>query len=227
MGGIAIILTCLLFFSRQGSAAALTGTGVKRANIGDYVAAGLGISVQEPSTAIPPTTSLVTTSDVPAGQSSSTSAPTDSSKLARSSDSTSESQLRSTKVATSTTASPSGQFSRYGNVSLEATKTVPSTDCWHSWLDYWSASSLNQPTYTTSPYVASTITTWEEVTEHTLIPTSTWISYVRTETLSYFEDIYSDGYRVSDSVSYSTSTTSFVGWLSETMWSSLGYYKTT
>lgn len=215
----------VLLISRDVTAAFTNTTGdhvneasTISANIGDYVAAGLGISVRGSSA------NIAATADIQVSQAGSSSATRSGDGLTHISDSVTRSQ---THFNTNPTARASMIVSSYGNVTTEPTKTTSSADCWHSWLDYWSASSFNQATHTTSSNYESTLETTELVTEHTLLPTSSWMSHVYTETLYTSKYFYSEGFPVSYSVSYWTTTNSLVGWYSETLWSSLGLHSTT
>jgi hypothetical protein len=109
----------------------------------------------------------------------------------------------------------------------EIDDATTATDCWHSWVDYWSASSLNKVTYETSFYNPRTETKTEIREEDSLIPTSSWESFVDTATYSSLSTVYSDGYPVSVAVSYETRTFSDVGWTVVTIWSSLSEFMTT
>lgn len=183
--------------------------------IGDYVAAGLGMSPETSSVITLNTTSvsvamtvssdsIQTSNLVPLGQA----------------------QLNYTMslTATASVTEASGHVSITTNVS----HTASGTDCWHSWLEYWSASADNQITSTEEAIDGpSTVTMTVSRDAGTSWTTTTWKSFVYTFTQGTFTTLYSDGYPVSVSASYDTFTSSQVGWTVDTLYSSLSEYITT
>ncbi|KAM0717518.1 hypothetical protein Q7P37_007370 [Cladosporium fusiforme] len=222
-------------------------------NVGDYVAAGLGIStsgissttenleesaVAEPSISTDEISSsfaisadfkgsLSTDRGLSTGDASSTLATATSGNRTQDIDSNSQSQTRSGETAILTTAPTLGGSPEDVHVTTNISDTPSATNCWNSWLDYWSASSLNQVTYIATLSSVLTETRTELRDEKTLIPTSSWESFVDTAIYSTLSTIYSDGYPISVSVSYDTVTYSNVGWAEYTIWSSLSEFHTT
>jgi hypothetical protein len=213
------------------SATHTTLTSSTNRNIGDYVAAGLGMSTSETSSASMATTDVddLETAGLNAStdEASSTPTVTASDRETLMSDTSSRSPIASnaTAILTSTASIYGASGSVHTNTNI--TNTTTATDCWHSWLNHWSASSVNQVTYETELYPLTTDTKTEMWRDNSLIPTSSWESFVYTYTESSLATIYSDGYPVSVSVSFDTSTLSRVGWTVVTIWSSLSDFHTT
>lgn len=179
------------------------------------MAAGLGISRETSSTLTSNTTSessvMPISSDI---LQNSVSAPL------------SQGQANYTTSLTTATSIPGGS----GNASITASinHAVSATDCWHSWLEYWSTSALNQVTSTDGAIAGPSTMTWTVTrVAGTSWTTTTWQSSAYTLTSSTFATIYSDGYPVSVSASYETFTSSITGWIVATLWSSLSEYVTT
>jgi hypothetical protein len=201
-----------------------------RGDIGNYVAAGLGIDTHR-------TSSTVVKADVAedhvsdglsiSKQTSLDVATTTSDNRTLVDDTSAQRETLSAETTNSTSAAQ--PVTRIGHVesTAEIENATTTTDCWHSWVDYWSASSLNKVTYETSSYNPMTVTKTEIREEDTLIPTSSWESSVGTATYSWLSTIYSDGYPVSVAVSYEKWTYSNVGWTPVTIWSSLSVFMTT
>lgn len=197
-----------------------SGTG---GNIGDYVAAGLGIDTHRTSSTV------VTAEGVEGHVSDGLSIPketslnvatTTSDNRTRIDDTSSRRQTLSAETTKPTSTTNQLKPTGYAESAAEIENATTTTDCWHSWVDYWSASSLNKVTYETSSYNPMTVTKTEIREEDTLIPTSSWESSVGTATYSWLSTIYSDGYPVSVAVSYEKWTYSNVGWTPVTIWSS-------
>jgi hypothetical protein len=200
-------------------------------NIGDYVAAGLGLSAHDASSTSVTTTDVreldASGSSVSTDETSSNPTTTASGRGTQTSDFSSRSQITPNETATLTSAASVDGASGRVHTDTNATNATSATDCWHSWLDYWSASSTNRVTYETSiePLITETKTEVQEATS--LIPTSSWESVVLTYTRSAIITSISDGFPVSVSTSYDTSTISRVGWTVVTIWSSLSDFMTT
>ena len=202
-----------------------------RGNIGDYVAAGLGIDTHRTSSTV------ATAEDVEEDVSNRLSVSSDETSLTLAiTTSDNRTQVDDTSPQRQTTSAETTNFTSTANLvtptgyvepTTEITNATTTTDCWHSWVDYWSASSLNKVTYETSFYNPMTVTKTEIREEDTLIPTSYWESDVGTVTYSRLSTIYSDGYPVSVAVSYEKWSYSDVGWSSATIWSSLYEFMTT
>lgn len=175
---------------------------------GGYVAAGLGMRASETTSGLATTTS---------------------NDLTSSSTSTTDSIFRdrTSEDANLTTAVLSGRISENVHTTTNSTNATSTIDCWDSWLDYWSASSANRVTYTTSSYAPRTVTNTELHRANTYFDTSSWESWVYTATDTALSTIYSDGYPVSVHKSYDTRTWSNVGWTTYTTWKSLSDYHTT
>lgn len=202
-----------------------------RGDIGDYVAAGLGIDTHKTSSTI------VTAEGAKNDQShelnfstEETSSPvttTTSGNQTLDHDTSAQRPTQSAETTNATSAinlvAPTG----HAESTTESDNATTTIDCWHSWVDYWSASSLNKVTYETSFYNPRTETKTEIREEDSLIPTSSWESFVDTATYSSLSTVYSDGYPVSVAVSYETRTFSNVGWTVVTIWSSLSEFRTT
>lgn len=209
-----------------------TSSSSTRGNIGDYVAAGLGITTHQTPTA---TLAIGTRVDENTGavlgalteETLSIYGTTISDTQTQTNNSASRSPIHPNKTESLTTASPVSGASGHFSTTTNITNATSATDCWHSWLDYWSASSFNKETYVTSLYNPSTRTNTEMEEANTLIPTSSWQSDVYTFTDSILVTFFSDGYPVSVSVSYDFSTRSNVGWTIATIWSSLSDFETT
>lgn len=172
--------------------------------IGDYVAAGLGIS------ALKSTSTLIakTRNDLP--------------ETTRSS---SRFLTFPNKTATLTRVATSDNFS----ITVNVITTTQATDCWHSWQDYWEASWLNTPEYSLTFDVTTTRTE-----THTLFSYTSWITTSCQSTPgvdSFFKGstIYSENYPVSVSQSYTIESYSALGCITYTPWARLGdpYYTTT
>jgi hypothetical protein len=200
-------------------------------NVGDYVAAGFGMSAHETSSASVTMTDVggseVAELSVSLDKTTSTSAAMVGDHGAQSSDSSAQSLTKSNETAILTTTTPVHGASGHVHTNANNTNATSATDCWHSWLDYWSASSINHVTYESTLYPLTTQTKTEIRYANSLIPTSSWQSYVYTYTDSTFATSFSDGFPVSVSVSYSMSTFSTVGWTVVTIWSSLSEFHTT
>ena len=202
-----------------------------RGNIGDYVAVGLGIDTHRTSSTV------ATTEDVEEDVSNGLSISSDETSLTLAiTTSDNRTRVDDTSPQRQTTSAETTNFTSTANLvtptgyvepTTEITNATTTTDCWHSWVDYWSASSLNKVTYETSFYNPMTVTKTEIREEDTLIPTSYWESDVGTVTYSRLSTIYSDGYPVSVAVSYEKWSYSDVGWSSATIWSSLYEFMTT
>lgn len=189
------------FASHKTSSTAVTTQSAK-----DYVETGLPVSTNETSSTL-----ATSTSD----------------NQTQTSESSPRNRTQSTETTLPTTTTfidrPSGNIP----ITINNNNATSTSDCWQSWLNYWSASSLNQVTYTTSTYAPRTVTKVELQDEISLIPTSSWESFVDTATYSDLITYYSDGYPVSVSVSYRTQTYSNVGWDEFTIWSHLREHLTT
>lgn len=204
-------------------------------NLGDYVAAGIGINTQETSSLATTTIHeeyLATGSEQSADKESPTLASPTNDNQTQINDLSSQSPTQSHRTSTLTdavltTAPSTGGTSERLHITSNSTDATVSTKCWQSWLDYWSASSLNKVTYETSSYAPVTETKTELRIEQTLIPTSSWRSDIYTWTYSTLSTIFSDGYPVSVSVSYDYSTYSNVDWDAYTIYSSLSEFHTT
>jgi len=210
----------------------ITTTPSTHGDIGDYVAAGLGIDARKSSSTVAATENSeepVPGLGVSAEEGSSvlatieTARPNRTQVIDSSDRKWSQSSVSTVNTTTAHIITPSGPV----QIATDGNNVTTTTDCWDSWLDYWSASSLNKATYETSFYSPETWTKTEIREEDTLIPTSTWESYVDTATYSTLSTIYSDGYPVSVAVSYETRTYSHVGWDVFTIWSSLYEFHTT
>jgi hypothetical protein len=200
-------------------------------NIGDYVAAGLGMSTSETSSAPMKTTAVddleAAGRNPPTDETSLTPTATASDQETQMSEST-RSQITSNGTAIITSAASVYGAPGLVHTNTNITNTTTATDCWHSWLDYWSASSVNHITYETELSPLTTVTKTELREDYSPISTSSsWESIVDTYTESSLVTIYSDGYPVSVSVSYDTSTLSRVSWNVVTIRSSLGDFYTT
>ena len=126
-----------------------------RGDIGDYVAAGLGIDTHK-------TSSTVTADGVKNNLSNGLKIPTEETLLpvaittsgnrTLDDDNSARRPTPSSETTDSTSATnlvvPTGPVE--SNTEIDNATTA--TDCWHSWVDYWSASSLNKVTYETSFY---------------------------------------------------------------------------
>lgn len=183
--------------------------------LGDYVAAGLDMSRETSSTITSNTTLEATVMPI-------------SGDLLQSSVSArlSQGQANDTTSLTTTTSIAGGS----GNVSVTAdmNHAISATDCWQSWLEYWSTSAINQITSTDGAIPGPSTMTWTITrAAGTSWTTTTWQSSVYTRTASTFATVYSDGYPVSVSASYETFTSSITGWVVATLWSSLSEYVTT
>jgi hypothetical protein len=207
----------------------ISATSTTHGGIGDYVAAGLGIDTHKTSS-----TSVTAggRNKLSNGISISTEE-TSSAAISTSGNRTLEddtSARRPTQPAETTNSTPAANLvapTGHLESAAEIENTTTATDCWHSWVDYWSASSLNMVTYETSFYNPRTETRTELREEDSLIPTSSWESFVDTATYSSLSTVYSDGFPVSVAVSYETRTYSDVGWAVYTIWSSLSEFHTT
>lgn len=203
---------------------------VTHGNVGDYVAAGLGITTHETSSTVEASTAIeehtVEDFTISAGENNPTTAVKDSDSTSQNSGSSSSSTSNN-ETAIHDTAGFVASASGFVQATTNTTNATVATGCWQSWLDYWSESSLNQGSYTTSFYAPSTVTKTELAVSITTFPTSSWTSYIHTYTQSTLSTILSDGYPVSVAVSYSVSTYSNVGWTTITIWSSLNTYMTT
>jgi hypothetical protein len=177
-------------------------TSTANGAIGDYVAAGLGISTRELTSALDAKTS----DDLPDTISSS-----------------SRFLTFYNQSATLTSAGASYSVS----ATAENITTISATDCWHSWRDYWSASSVNKLTSEVTFDVTSTRTETVTRFSETSWITSSWFSTIYTWTEFQGSTLYSENYPVSVSSSYETHIDSDVRWLVNTEWSTLGeYYET-
>ena len=202
-----------------------------RGNIGDYVAAGLGIDTHKTSSTV--VTAKGFKDQVSGGLKISLSetfsllATTTSDNGTQTTDAKPQRQTQSAENTAPTSSTILVTPTGHVEPTTELDNSTTATDCWDSWVDYWSASSLNKVTYETSFYNPRTVTKTEIREEDTLIPTSSWESFVDTATYSRLSTIYSDGYPVSVAVSYETRTFSDVGWTVVTIWSSLSEFMTT
>jgi hypothetical protein len=201
-----------------------------RGNIGNYVAAGLGIGTHRTSSTVVTAEGVEdhVSDELSILEETSVDVTTTTSDNRTLVDDTSAQRQRLSAETTNST-STTNPVTPTGHVesTAEIENATTTTDCWHSWVDYWSASSLNKVTYETSFYNPMTVTKTEIREEDTLIPTSSWESFVGTATYSRLSTIYSDGYPVSVAVSYEKWTYSNVGWTSVTIWSSLSEFMTT
>jgi len=213
------------------SASRTPATSSTRLDIAHYIAAGLGISTRETSSY--PTTNTNAEDnaaiglDPSTGGTSSTSVVLTSDDRALSSDLKSLSQTRYNGTAFLTTASSSGAASLTVHMSTNATNITSTTDCWRSWLSYWSASSLNTVSYLTTGSSFNVDVHTETDIAYSSRETSWFESKVSTVTTSVLQTVSRDGYPVSVSVTYSTYTDSKVGWVKDTDISSLGEYNGT
>jgi len=190
-------------------------TSSAHGGIGDYVAAGLDMSHEKSSILTSNTTSAFTVMTI-------------SGDSPQSSGFAPVSQAQLNDTTSLTTATPAA--GRFGHVSITANinHTTSVTDCWRSWLEYWSASALNQITSTDEAIDGpSTMTLTVTRAAGTSWTTTSWESSVYTRTESTFSTVYSDGYPVSASASYDTFTSLITGWTAITFWSSLSEYITT
>jgi hypothetical protein len=187
-----IALTCLgaSTGSDQTDAEHVATTSDKHGAIGDYVAAGLGMTTGETTS----TLAVKTSGKLPEIVGSNSRFPTFSNRTAR-----------------TTVTVPSGNVS----IAADTVTNTYTTDCWHSWLDYWSASSANHGTDTITSIVLETVT--HEFTKY-------WRSFVQTTTNSLPLTIYSDGYPVSITASYWTVTSSSVGWADKNVYDTTGSF---
>lgn len=192
--------------------------------IGDYVAAGLGMSTQKPS---PTSASTTETENLSTDEEYSTVATTASYYRTETSDSSFQDRTGSSETAILTTAAPTGGASGHIQTLTNVTNITSATDCWHSWLDHWSMSSLNHVTYETILGSPITYIESELRVAKTLITTSSWISLVNTATYSTLTTFYSDGYPISVSTLYYPSIFSKVGFDSDTISLSLSEFSTT
>lgn len=201
-----------------------------RGDIGDYVAAGLGIDTHRTSSTIVTAEGVKNNLSDGLNISTETSLPVTTTTSGNRTLDDDSSALRPTQsVETTNSTSAAHPIAPTGLVksTAEIDNATTATDCWHSWVDYWSASSLNKVTYETSFYNPKTETKTEIREADSLIPTSSWESYVNTAIYSSLSTVYSDGYPVSVAVSYETRTFSDVGWTVVTIWSSLSEFMTT
>ena len=200
-----------------------------RGDIGDYVAAGLGIDTHRSSSTIGTAegakNSLSKGLHIYTEETSLPVTTTTSGNRTLDDDSSTQRPTPSAETTKSTSAAHPVAPTGHVEPTTEIDNATTATDCWHSWVDYWSASSLNKVTYETSFYNPRTETEIRE--EDSLIPTSSWESFVDTATYSSLSTVYSDGYPVSVAVSYETRTFSDVGWTVVTIWSSLSEFMTT
>lgn len=201
-----------------------------RGDIGDYVAAGIGIDTQRTSS------TTVTAEGVTNNLSNGLAISTEETPLPVAATTSGNRTLDGTTTRRATPSAETTNSTSATNLvvptghvepTTEIDNATTATDCWHSWVDYWSASSLNKVTYETSFYNPRTETKTEIREEDSLIPTSSWESFVDTATYSSLSTVYSDGYPVSVAVSYETRTFSDVGWTVVTIWSSLSEFMTT
>lgn len=172
--------------------------------IGDYVAAGLGISTLD---SISP---LITKTR------------NELSEMTRSS---SQFLTFTNKTASLTRAGISDNVS----ITSNDITTTSATDCWQSWQDYWEASWLNTPEYSLTFDVTATRTETQ-----TLFSYTSWITtlcQLTPEVHSFFEGstIYSENYPVSVFQSYTIESYSALGCITYTPRARLGdpYYTTT
>ena len=202
-----------------------------RGDIGDYVAAGLGIDTHRTSSTIGTAgafeDNLSDRLDVSTEETSLPVTTTTSGNRTLDDDNSARRPTPTAETTNSTFATNLVVLTGHVEPTTEIDNATTATDCWHSWVDYWSASSLNKVTYETSFYNPRTETKTEIREEDSLIPTSSWESFVDTATYSSLSTVYSDGYPVSVAVSYETRTFSDVGWTVVTIWSSLSEFMTT
>lgn len=192
-------------------------------NVGDYVAAGLGLSAHETHS----TSAIATYVDDDAPSKLDASNEMSSALPTTEDDGRTQSSTTALIMTTDAANRGPGQSRIIANSTTSINDTL-ALDCWDRWLDYWSLSSLNQVSYPTGIWGDPTVETrTRTATAQTLIPTSTWHSWVYTQTGYELVTFSSDGYPVSVSASYFTSTFSKVEWSDITIRSSLSEYLTT
>ena len=185
------------------------------------MALGFGFDAHDASSTIATTENVKDSVVVEASGSSSTLASTTSDTHIQASDYSSTSQTQ-TNGTTITTATAPMEVSGHVHTTISTTNATLSSDCWQTWLDYWSASSLNGASYT-----ATSARTWTDTATGfpelvTYVPTSSWESYYDVYTYTTLTTFSSDGFPVSVSTSYSVDTFSRVGWTVDSIRSSLG-----
>jgi hypothetical protein len=212
--------------SRRTSAISSTQFG-----IGHYVAVGLGISTRETSSSLATNTNAsdhASTGPAPSGASESSTLliPT-SDDVVRNNASVAPSEITSTRTLVLTTAAPTRTITMDAHLTTNTSNATGTTDCWSSWLDYWSTSSLNTPTYLTTGSKIDVETETESSIEYAHITTSHLESDISTYTYPVTRTISSDGYPVSVSVSYTTTTDSRIEWITDIIYSSLSAHRVT
>jgi hypothetical protein len=196
-------------------------------NVGDYVALGLGFDAHDTSSITAITKDVK--DSVAVGSSGSTDrvhstlASTTGHSHTQASDYSSPSQTQSNGTIITTTTAPV-EISGHIHTTTNSTNATSSSDCWQTWLDYWSASSLNGASYTTSPARTWTETNTAILESITYVPTSSWESFYDVYTYTTLTTFSSDGFPVSVSTSYSADTISRVGWTVDSIRSSLGVF---
>jgi len=171
--------------------------------IGDYVAAGLGLSTLESTS----TLTAETRNDLLETTSSSSHFLTFFNKTST-----------PTRVATS----------KHASITVNDITTTSATDCWHSWQDYWTASAYNTPKISvlTLDVTSSKTVIWTRPS-FTSWATSSWESAPYTFTFFLGSTIYSENFPVSVVSSWTTDSGLNIGWRTWTERSKLGEYYTT
>jgi len=141
--------------------------------IGDYVAAGLGVDTRETSSSLASTPNLGDYVAIGLSMSSREASPS----LTTATMKDTWAQLSTTAILTAVglaTVTSAGLMHKTTNIA----NVTSSTDCWHSWLAYWSASSLNQVTYQFTSYTLDITTetgkdaSWTYISPATLTTTA-------------------------------------------------------
>lgn len=204
-------------------------TSSENGRLGDWVAAGLGLSARETTSShktlkgVDEHTSFQSSSA--AGVESGSSATTTSNNAqTQMTELSSRNKTQSSTIAISDTANAVGEIIPYLDLTANITNV---TNCWQSWVSYWSASDRNtgRAAMTGQDPVTKTVTYANN--DYTYIVRSSFVSWYSTYTVTTTSTLSSEGFALSVTTWTGAVTSSEVAWHAFTDTSILSAYYVT